>query len=70
MCRHAHVNGQDVIRLLKADGWVLVAQKGSHTRFKHPGKPGRVTIPTPRRDIPPGTLRSIERQAGITLRQG
>lgn len=54
----------DVMVLLKADGWVEVAQKGSHKQFKHPSKPGRVTLPHPRRDIPLGTLRSIWRQAG------
>ena len=64
------MNSREVIRLLVADGWVQVTQKGSHAQFRHPDKPGRVTVPTPRRDIPTGTLRSIEKQAGITLRQG
>ncbi len=54
----------DVMTRLKAEGWVEVAQKGSHKQFKHPSKPGRVTLPHPRRDIPLGTLRSIWRQAG------
>jgi predicted RNA binding protein YcfA (HicA-like mRNA interferase family) len=42
--------------------------KGSHHHFKHPTKPGIVTVPHPKRDIPVGTLASIERQAGIKLR--
>ena len=63
------MNSRDVIRLLLADGWVEVARRGSHAQFKHPTKPGRVTVPHPKRDLPRGTLRSIERQAGITLRQ-
>jgi predicted RNA binding protein YcfA (HicA-like mRNA interferase family) len=58
----------DVIGALIADGWCEVARKGSHVQFKHPGKPGRVTVPHPKRDIPIGTLRSIEKQAGIKLR--
>ena len=53
---------------LKADGWVQVAQKGSHVQFKHAVKPGRVTVPHPRRDIPMGTFRSIEKQAGLKLK--
>jgi predicted RNA binding protein YcfA (HicA-like mRNA interferase family) len=53
---------------LEADGWKEVAQKGSHKQFKHPTKLGRVTVPAPKKDIPAGTLRSIERQAGIRLR--
>jgi len=50
------------------DGWFEVAQVGSHKQFKHPTKPGRVTVPHPKRDIPLGTLRSVEKQAGIRLR--
>lgn len=54
---------------LLADGWVEVRQRGSHLQLKHPEKPGRVTLPHPKRDIPVGTLRSIEKQAGIDLRR-
>jgi predicted RNA binding protein YcfA (HicA-like mRNA interferase family) len=63
-----HMDSRAVIRRLEADGWFQVAQKGSHVQFKHPSKPGRVTVPHPRRDFPAGTLRSIESQAGIKLR--
>jgi predicted RNA binding protein YcfA (HicA-like mRNA interferase family) len=45
-----------------------VARKGSHAQFTHPTKKGRVTVPHPKKDIPLGTLVSIERQAGIKLR--
>jgi predicted RNA binding protein YcfA (HicA-like mRNA interferase family) len=62
------VDSRDVIKKLKADGWFEVAQVGSHKQFKHATKPGRVTVPVPRRDIPVGTLHSIEKQAGIKLR--
>jgi len=59
----------DVIKILKKDGWVQVAQKGSHFQFKHPEKRGRVTVPHPKRDLPLGTLKSIEKQAGIKIRK-
>ena len=59
----------DVIRAMEADGWVQVAQRGSHKQFKHPVKPGRVTVPHPVKDLPIGTLRSIERQSGVSLRR-
>lgn len=62
------MDSRDVISALLADGWREVAQKGSHRQFKHPTKPGRVTVPHPRKDFPSGTLRSIEAQAGIKLR--
>jgi len=61
------VNSREVIRMLRRDGWYEVHQVGSHKQFKHPVKPGRVTVPHPRRDIPRGTLRSIEKQAGLKL---
>jgi len=62
------MNSRDVIRRLQKDGWYEVNHVGSHKQFKHPSKPGRVTVPSPRRDIPLGTLRSIEKQARIKLR--
>ena len=62
------MRSRDVIRLLEADGWKEVARKGSHAQFKHPIKRGRVTVPDPKRDVPVGTLRSIEKQSCIRIR--
>jgi predicted RNA binding protein YcfA (HicA-like mRNA interferase family) len=62
------MDSSDIIRELERDGWVEVGSKGSHRQFKHPTKPGRTTVPHPRKDIPPGTLKSIEKQAGIKLK--
>lgn len=62
------MNSREVIRRLEAAGWREVAQRGSHKQFRHPEKPGRVTVPHPSRDIPLGTLRSIERQSGVSFR--
>lgn len=62
------MNSRDIIRALEQDGWTEVAHEGSHKQFKHPTKTGRVTVPHPKRDIPIGTLRSIEKQAGLKLR--
>lgn len=53
---------------LAADGWAKVGQKGSHVHLKHPTKPGKVTVPHPEKDLPIGTVKSIERQAGVKLR--
>jgi len=58
-------DSRDIIRELEADGWRLVGVTGSHHHFKHPVKPGKVTIPHPRRDLHPKTVRSIYRQAGL-----
>jgi predicted RNA binding protein YcfA (HicA-like mRNA interferase family) len=62
------MRSRDVITALTKDGWKEVAKRGSHVQFKHPTKPGRVTVPHPERDIPIGTLKSIDRQSGIKLR--
>ncbi|WP_206455201.1 type II toxin-antitoxin system HicA family toxin [Aurantimonas marina] len=63
------MDSRRVLARLLADGWVEVRQRGSHLQLKHPEKPGRVTLPHPKRDLPVGTLRSIEKQAGIDLRR-
>ena len=57
---------RDVLTVLKSDGWYLVATEGSHRQFKHPRKVGRVTVAgKPNDDLPPGTLNSILKQAGL-----
>lgn len=61
------MNGRDVIRTIEKAGWVHVGTKGSHWQFTHPGRPGRVTVPHPKRDFPIGTLRQIEKQSGVKL---
>jgi predicted RNA binding protein YcfA (HicA-like mRNA interferase family) len=62
------MKSREIISVLQRDGWIQVAQKGSHVQFKHPTKKGRVTVPHPERDVPLGTLKSIERQSGLKLR--
>jgi predicted RNA binding protein YcfA (HicA-like mRNA interferase family) len=60
------VKVRDVIRLIEEDGWVLDRTRGSHRQYKHPSKPGLVTIPGKvGKDLPVGLQRSILRQAGL-----
>lgn len=57
---------RDVIKLIRANGWQQVGQRGSHRQFKHRSRPGRVTIAgAPSDDLAPGTLNSILKQAGL-----
>jgi predicted RNA binding protein YcfA (HicA-like mRNA interferase family) len=57
---------REVIALLLADGWELKTIRGSHRQFKHPSKPGRVTVAgKPSDDVAPGTQNSILKQAGL-----
>jgi predicted RNA binding protein YcfA (HicA-like mRNA interferase family) len=62
------MTSRDIITALKADGWKQVSQKGSHVQFKHPAKKGRLTVPHPKKDVPVGTVRSINKQAGLNLK--
>jgi len=60
------VTVREIQHIIEDDGWVMAAQKGSHRQYKHPTKPGRVTIAGhPKDDVAPGTLNSIPRQAGL-----
>ena len=57
---------REAIKLIEADGWSEVRTKGSHRQFKHPTKPGRVTIAGQASDdLAPGTYNSILKQAGL-----
>jgi predicted RNA binding protein YcfA (HicA-like mRNA interferase family) len=57
---------RDVIKMIEADGWYLIAIKGSHRQYKHPTKPGRVTIAgSLNHDLAPGTLNSVLKQAQL-----
>jgi predicted RNA binding protein YcfA (HicA-like mRNA interferase family) len=56
----------DLLRALQEDGWYLIATRGSHRQYKHPTKPGRVTVPGKKSDdLAPGTLNSILKQSGL-----
>ena len=61
------MDSRTIIRKLEAAGWQLVRVKGSHHQFRHPDHPHRVTVQHPRKDVPIGTLKSIERQSGLKL---
>jgi predicted RNA binding protein YcfA (HicA-like mRNA interferase family) len=57
---------REVSRMLEKEGWRLVRQHGSHRQFKHPFRPGVVTIAgRGSAELPIGTLKSIFRQAGM-----
>ncbi|MBP3859374.1 MAG: type II toxin-antitoxin system HicA family toxin, partial [Pseudomonas sp.] len=53
------MNSRQLITAIEADGWYLVRSKGSHHHFKHPTKPGLVTIPHPKKDLLTKTINSI-----------
>ena len=60
------VTVRHLVRQLEEDGWIEVRQRGSHRQFRHPTKSGTVTVSgKPSADLPPGTLNSVLKQAGL-----
>jgi predicted RNA binding protein YcfA (HicA-like mRNA interferase family) len=60
------VKVREVLRMLLEDGWILVRTRGSHHHYRHPKKPGIVTVPgNPGLDLHPKTYASIIKQAGL-----
>ena len=61
-------SSKGVIQILEQNGWYEIACEGSHHQFKHPTKPGKVTVKHPQKDIPIKTLKRIEQQSGIKFK--
>lgn len=59
---------RELIKMLEKDGWHLERTVGSHLQYRHPSKPGTVTVAAggkQAREVPPGTLNSVLKQAGL-----
>ena len=50
---------REIENIIEKDGWYQVKQKGSHHQYKHPTKPGKVTIPEHGEDLNLDTVKSI-----------
>lgn len=61
------MDSRSLMAEIKADGWELIRVNGSHHHFVHPVKKGLVTIPHPKKDLPIKTVKSIKKQAGLTV---
>jgi predicted RNA binding protein YcfA (HicA-like mRNA interferase family) len=55
----------ELIKLIEAEGWYLARTKGSHHHFKHPERPGTITVPHPKKALGIGLVREIKKQAGL-----
>ena len=60
-------SSREVLKILESDGWYVINITGSHHHLKHHAKPGKVTVPHPKKDIPLKTVKSILTQAGLSL---
>jgi predicted RNA binding protein YcfA (HicA-like mRNA interferase family) len=55
----------DLVAELLAAGWTLDRVRGSHHIFRHPSRPGHVTVPHPKKDLGKGLVAAIRKQAGL-----
>jgi predicted RNA binding protein YcfA (HicA-like mRNA interferase family) len=60
-----HMKVNELLKILRDNGWIKKDQKGSHLQLIHPEKTGKVTVPIHGGDVPIGTLNSILKQAGL-----
>jgi predicted RNA binding protein YcfA (HicA-like mRNA interferase family) len=60
-------SSNQIVKVLQNRGFFYISQKGSHVKFRKPGKPNlTVIIPANKKEIPSGTFRSILRQSRLT----
>lgn len=56
---------REILKMLGAEGWILIKTRGDHRQFKHPTKTGKVTVAgKPNDDVDGLVLQSIFKQAG------
>ena len=60
-------SSDEIVKVLRRHGFVLVSQKGSHAKYRRTGSPSRtVIVPMGRKNLLVGTFHSIIEQAGLT----
>lgn len=59
------MRAREIEKIIMQDGWYFTKQVGSHRHYKHPTKPGKVTIPIHTGDLDKRTVESILKQAGL-----
>lgn len=59
------MSSDELIKKLKADGWVLARITGSHHIFEKSGETHPIVVPHPRKDLAVGTLNKILKQAKL-----
>jgi predicted RNA binding protein YcfA (HicA-like mRNA interferase family) len=62
---HTAMKSADLVREITKAGWVQDRVRGSHHVFKHPQRPGIVVVPHPKKDLGPGLVAAIRKQAGV-----
>ena len=57
-------SSKQIIGTLLKNGFIFISQRGSHAKYKKENR--TVIVPSPKKEIPIGTFRSIIRQAGLS----
>ncbi len=65
VCIMRTMKSAELIRDLKAAGWILDRVRGSHHVFKHLTRSGHVVVPHPKKDLGNGLVAAIRKQAGL-----
>lgn len=62
------MTAKELIKRLKSVGWVEVklTSGSSHRQFKHPDKPGKITVPVHNGDLSIKVEKSVLKAAGLT----
>lgn len=64
------LKAKEVVGILEKAGFFIHHQTGSHVQMKHPAKSEiRITIPKHNKDLPKPIIRSIIRQAGLSVEE-
>ncbi|MEA1937750.1 MAG: type II toxin-antitoxin system HicA family toxin [Pseudomonadota bacterium] len=62
------VSSKNILKTLKANGWEVLRQSGSHIRMQHPDKPNKITVVDGKKSYSLGTLKSLEKETGLKFR--
>ena len=62
-----NIKAREVIKILEKDGFEIKRQSGTHIILRKNEK--TVVVPVHKAVIPIGTLKSIEKQAGLNFRE-
>ena len=64
--RYPICNANDVIRVLRRNGFMKAGQKGSHQKWRHPNGRQVIVAMHGNKPIPIGTLKSIIEGSGLS----
>ena len=65
MLKLPRLSGKKLVKVLEKNGFLLDHTSGSHFVFRNQPTGRRVNVPVHNEELPPGTLLSILKQAGL-----